>query len=272
MKTLDIDGIAVPALGLGTYKLTGDACIDAVADALALGYRHLDTATMYGNEADVGAGMRRSSVARADVFLTTKVWRDDLRPDDVTRSADESLRRLGTDYVDLLLVHWPDADVPLADTLGAFERLREAGKTRLIGVSNFPPSLLAAAAALADIRCNQVEYHVLLDQRRLASQMRDLGGVLTAYRPLGHRVGDEPVVADIAAAHGATPEQVALAWLLGQRGVAAIPKASSTEHRRANLAAAEIVLADDEMETLHALAARRHERFVVPTFAPDWER
>ena len=266
-----VDGVAVPMLGFGTYKLTGDACVEAVADALALGYRHVDTAAMYGNEAEVGAGLRRSGVPRADVFVTTKVWHTDLAPADVRRSAEASLRALGTDHVDLLLVHWPTPDVPLADTLGAFERLREEGKTRLIGVSNFPPSLLDEAAALADVRVNQMEAHVWLDPSRLNARMQAHGGLLTAYRPLaGGRLDDDPVVARIASAHGVPAAQVALAWLLGQ-GIAALPKASSAAHRRSNLAAAALRLTPDEQAALTANARARHRRLVSSPQVPDWE-
>ena len=272
LKTLDLDGTAVPVLGFGTYKLNGRACRDGVADALALGYRHIDTAQIYENEIEVGEGLRQSGVLRADVFLTTKVWHTALRPDDVARTAEESLRRLGTDYVDLLLVHWPSPAVPLADTLGAFERLREAGKTRFIGVSNFPAALLVEAFEHADVRCNQVEYHVLLDQSPLVGLMRARGGMLTAYRPLaGGTLAAEPVVEEIARAHGATASQVALAWLLAQDGVSAIPKAASSEHRRANLAALEIALSGDERDALKTLARTRNRRFVNPDIAPVWD-
>lgn len=271
VPTFDLGGAAVPLLGFGTYRLTGRACIDGVADALAAGYRHLDTATLYRNEAEVGEGLRQSGVPRADVFLTTKVWHDDLRPDDVRRSAEASLRALGTAYVDLLLVHWPNADVPLDETLGAFTRLRDEGKTRFIGVSNFPPTLLRRALVLADVRVDQIEAHVLLDPSRVKAVMDAAGGLVTAYRPLGGgRVADEPVVDGIARAHGATAAQVALAWLLGQ-GIAAIPKASSSEHRRANLAAASLRLTPDEQAALTALARTRRTRFVNPAIAPDWE-
>jgi 2,5-diketo-D-gluconate reductase B len=269
---LDLHGTAVPALGFGTYRLTGDACREAVLDALALGYRHLDTAAIYGNEAEVGDAMRRSDVSREEVFLTTKVWFDDLAAPDVQRSAEASLRRLGTDYVDLLLVHWPSRTVPLEETLGAFERLRAAGKTRAIGVSNFPPGLFAQALEIAPVACNQVEYHLFLDQTRIHGLCQKHGAMLTAYRPLaGGTVGDDPTVRAVAEAHGVTPAQVALRWLLQQDRVATIPKAASPAHRRANLAVLDFTLSGADMARLTPLT-KANRRFVNPSdTAPDWE-
>ncbi len=271
MRWIDLRGTAVPALGFGTYKLTGAACREGVLDALALGYRHLDTATIYGNEAEVGAALRASAVPRADVFLTTKVWVDRLGAADVQRSAEQSLRALGTDAVDLLLVHWPSRTVPLAETIGAMVRLQEQGKTRHIGVSNFPPGLFAEALALAPVACNQVEYHVFLDQARVQGLCETHGALLTAYRPLaGGALRQDPVVQGIAEAHGATPEQVGLAWLLAQPRVAAIPKASSHEHRVANLEALDLVLSGEETRQLAALT-HQNRRMVNPAnLAPNW--
>ena len=262
----------MPALGFGTYRLTGDACREGVLDALSLGYRHLDTATSYDNEAEVGEALRRSDVSRSEVFLTTKVWVTDLAAPDVQRSAEQSLRRLGTDYVDLLLVHWPSRTVPLEETLGAFERLQQAGKTRLIGVSNFPPGLFARAMELAPVVCNQVEYHLFLDQTRIHGLCQKHEALLTAYRPLARGVvSEDPVVREIAEAHGVTPAQVALRWLLQQPRVAAIPMASSPEHRRANLAALDFALSDAEVGRLRALTTANRRYVNPPDLAPDWE-
>ena len=272
MRFVDLHGTAVPALGFGTYKLTGDTCREGVLDALALGYRHIDTAQIYGNEAEVGEAIRHSGVPRSGLFLTTKVWVDALHAPDVLRSAEESLRCLGTDYVDLLLVHWPSRTVPLEETLGAFERLREAGKTRHIGVSNFSPGGFARALELAPVACNQVEYHVFLDQQRVHSLCQTHGALLTAYRPLaGGGLREDATVQAIAEAHACTPEQIGLAWPLQQPQVAAIPKASSPAHRRANLAALDVVLSGEEMGRLSALT-RANRRFVNPSnLAPDWD-
>ncbi len=271
MTHYDVQDVSIPALGFGTWQMRGDDARDGVEQALALGYRHIDTAQVYENEAEVGAGLAASGVPRADVFLTTKVWRDALAPDALAASVDESLRKLGTDYVDLLLVHWPTPDVPLAETLGALGRVREAGKTRLVGVSNFPAGMLRRALEIDPaLATDQVEYHPLLGQDRLADLVRQRGMVLTAYSPLAQgEVLQNETVREIADAHGAGPAQVALAWLLGQDRVVAIPKASSAEHRASNLAAADLALTDEERARLDALPKDR--RLVDPDFAPDWD-
>ncbi len=269
--TLTVQGVEVPRLGLGTYKLTGSTCRRAVADALALGYRHVDTAEMYGNEAEVGAGLRDGGVPRADVFLTTKVWRSHLRAADVHRAADASLRALGTHYVDLLLVHWPDSAVPLEETLGAFQEVQRAGKTRLIGVSNFPAGLLAQALEVApELACDQVEYHVLLGQQRLLGLTAERGLFLTAYAPVARmQVAHERVVQEIAATHGVSTAEVALAWLLAQDGVAAVPKASTRDHLELNLRALRLDLSEAERAALDLLPK---DRRMVDSAWVDWER
>ena len=271
MTHYTVRDVSIPALGFGTWQLRGDAARDGVADALALGYHHIDTAQIYKNEAEVGAGIAASGVGRADVFLTTKVWGDNLAPARLAGSVDESLAKLGTDYVDLLLVHWPSQDVPLAETLGALGRVREAGKTRLVGVSNFPAGMLREALEIDPaLATDQVEYHPLLGQDRLLDVVRPHGMVLTAYSPLAQgEVLENEAVREVADAHGVGPAAVALAWLLGQDRVAAIPKASSEAHRRSNLAAADLSLTDGERARLDALPKDR--RIVDPDFAPDWD-
>lgn len=264
-----VQGERVPALGFGTYKLTGAECREAVADALELGYRHLDTAAAYENEAEVGAALAASGVARESVFLTTKVWTDDLRAGDVERSTHESLRKLQTEYVDLLLIHWPSETVPLEETLGAMFALRDAGKVRHVGVSNFPLPLLRQACTLGPIFCNQVEYHPFLGQHELLVEAEAHDLLLTAYRPLAKgRVSEAAVLREIAGAHGKTPAQVALRWLLQQPGVAAIPKAASHRHRAANIDLFDFTLSEEEMTRIGGLA--RNERLVNPGWAPDW--
>ena len=270
MTHYTLSGVAMPALGLGTYQLRGDACRAAVAHALGAGYRHLDTAQIYDNEAAVGAGLRDAAVDRDDVFLTTKVWHTALGYDDVLRTTDESLARLGVERVDLLLMHWPTPDVPLQETLDALVAVRDAGKTRLIGVSNTPPAMLRRALShVPDLATDQVEHHVFLGQPEILDIVRTHGMVLTAYSPVaqGEALRDD-AVRDIAAAHGATPAQVALAWLLAQDRVAAIPRSSSAEHREANLAAARLQLSAGDLARLDALP--KDHRLVDPDFAPDW--
>jgi 2,5-diketo-D-gluconate reductase B len=265
-----IQGDDVPALGFGTYKITGPACREAVAHALEIGYRHIDTAQMYNNEREVGQGLDDAAVDRDDVFLTTKIWHSNLHPSEVRRTTEASLRKLGTDYVDLLLIHWPNDAVPLEATLDAMLALREAGKTRHIGVSNFTPSLVRQALDHAPIFANQVEYHPFLSQDALLDLAREHDFMLTAYQPIARgTVADDETLQAIAAAHGKSPVQVTLRWLLQQDKVTAIPKAASAEHRKANFDVFDFELSADEMKRIHSLA--RGERRVNPGIAPAWE-
>lgn len=260
----------IPKLGFGTWRLSGRDCSDGVADALAAGYRHVDTASMYGNEGEVGLGLRASGVDRSDVFLATKVWPDDLAPDRVRSSLERSLGALAVDYVDLFLIHWPNPRIPLSETLEAMSALRDEGRTREIGVSNFTAAQFREALDLAPVIVNQVEYHVYLDQSALLEVCRERSAELCAYRPLGKgQVTSDPVIAELATAHGATPAQVALAWLVGQEGVSAVPKASSRERRRENLAALEVELSADERGRIDALPKER--RFVETQWSPQWD-
>ena len=270
--TLTARGIPVPRLGLGTYRLEGDKCRHAVATALAVGYRHLDTAEAYGNEEDVGVGMRDSGVPRSEIFVTTKVWHDHLRAEALAEAVTGSLRRLGTEYVDLLLVHWPSSTVPLEETLGALTAARDAGRARLVGVSNFPAGLLGRALEIApDLACDQVEYHALLGQQRLLPLVREHEMFLTAYSPLARgRVANERVVQEIAATHGASAAQVALAWLLAQDRVAAIPGASSRGHLEENFAAGDLSLSPTELGAIDQLP--KNHRLVDPGFVDFDER
>jgi diketogulonate reductase-like aldo/keto reductase len=252
-------GAAIPALGFGTWQLGGESCVSAVETALELGYRHIDTASMYGNETEVGKGLRASGVARAEVFVTTKVWTDALRDGALQRSAEASLKRLGLDRVDLLLVHWPSASVPLRETIGALCDARRRGLTSHIGVSNFSADLMRQAARLASepIVTNQCKYHPGLDEGELLEACRAEGIALTAYTPLGR--GDvvrQPTIRRIADAHGRTPAQIALRWLVQQRNVVAIPKAASRPHIAENLAIFDFTLDEAEMAAIAGLGRR----------------
>ncbi len=261
----------VPALGYGTWQLTGAACVEGVADALAIGYRHIDTAQIYDNEAEVGEGMRRADVERDAIFLTTKVWFDRYTRDTLPPSVDASLRKLGTDYVDLLLLHWPSDEVELEETLEAMRQVQEQGKTRHIGLSNYPPSQVRRAQRHATIFCNQVEYHPYLSQDELLSLARQTDHMLTAYSPIARgRVADDPALRAIAEAHGKSVVQVALRWLIQQDHVAAIPKASTPEHRRSNFDIFDFQLSDEQMGRIAALD--QGLRLGEPAWAPDWER
>ena len=257
MDHQNIKGENVPALGLGTWRLSGERCVGAVERALGMGYRHVDTAQMYGNEAEVGRGMQSSGVDRDDVFLVTKVWTSDFAHDAVLAKTRESLRKLGTDYVDLLLMHWPNPSVPVAETLGAMVELQEEGSVRHVGVSNFSPGQVEEAAGYATIFCNQVEYHPYRGQGGLLKQAGEMDYLLTAYSPVAKgRAADDATLREIGAAHEKTPAQVALRWLIQQDKVAAIPKASSEEHLKANLDVFDFTLSDEEMQRIFDLGRR----------------
>ena len=270
MPTVTVRGERIPSLGFGTWQLEGDACQEAVRHALELGYRHIDTARMYGNERAVGRAIRDSAVPREQLFVVTKLWTDELKADAVAKAVPDSLRRLGLDHVDLLLIHWPSTKVPLAETLDAMTQQQAKGRTRYLGVSNFPPSLLKEALDLADIVCNQVEYHPYLAQDELLTMARDRDLFVAAYSPLARgRVHRDMTLRQIADRHRATPAQVVLAWLVTQPQVATIPRSASPEHRRENLHALRLELSDDELRRISRLA--RGERLISPEFAPDWE-
>jgi 2,5-diketo-D-gluconate reductase B len=272
MQYLEVRGTRVPALGLGTWPLAGRGCYDTVREALALGYRHIDTAQMYGNEQEVGAAIRDSGVAREELFVTTKLAPGNLAAAAVRRSAEESLRRLGTSHIDLLLIHWPSRSVRTGETLEAMAALRREGKARQLGVSNFTVKLLDEAVAIErDLLCDQVEYHPFLSQRAVLAAVARHDMILTAYTPLARgRVAGDSMLAAVARKYGKSPAQVALRWLLDQKRVAAIPKASSAEHLAANLDVFDFALDAEDRAQIDAL--RGAERVVdVPGWAPAWD-
>jgi 2,5-diketo-D-gluconate reductase B len=268
-KTLTVRGVTVPRLGFGTWQVTGEECVDAVRNALDLGYRHLDTARAYGNEAEVGRGIAESGLAREEIFVTTKVWMDDFAPGRLRASAEASLSDLGLDRVDLLLLHWPSEEVPLEDTLAALTEVQQDGLTTLIGVSNFPAGLLYQALDYAPIANNQVEFHPFLGQEELLDVAANHDVFITAYSPLAHgRVAEDPALQEIAAEHGKSPGQVALRWLLDQPRVAVIPKASSAQRRAENLDVFDFELSDKEHRKIARLP--KDQRGSDPAWAPDW--
>ncbi|MDQ3932894.1 MAG: aldo/keto reductase [Actinomycetota bacterium] len=272
MRYVEVQGERVPALGFGTWQLSGQAAIEAVQHALELGYRHIDTAQMYRNEAQVGQALADSGLDRSEIFLTTKLLPRNLEPDRVHRSTRESLERLKTDYVDLLLIHWPAFADSMQSTLEAMVTLRNAGTARHIGVSNFTPALLREALDYAPIFCNQVEYHPYLAQPELCQVAAERDLLLTAYSPLAKgRVVDDETLGEIGRRHDKTPTQVALRWLIQQDHVAAIPRSADREHRAANFDIFDFELSDQEMSRIDALD--RDGRLIDPAdLAPDWER
>ncbi len=271
MIYVNVQNEKVPALGFGTWQLSGEECTQGVAHALSLGYRHIDTAQGYDNEERVGEGIKKSGVSRGDIFLTTKVRPDNFSRDKALSSTRESLKKLGTDYVDLLLLHWPNPDVPLEETLGALLELQREGAVKHIGVSNFTPSLVDEAFGIAPVFCNQVEYHPYLSQNKLLTQARERDYMLTAYSPVAQgEVMDDETLSEIGERHGKNAVQVTLRWLVQQEQVAAIPKASSAEHRESNFDIFNFELSDEEMQRIFDL--NKGERMVDPDDSPDWER
>ena len=244
----------IPALGLGTWQNTGPQCTETVRTALDLGYRHVDTAQIYRNEEEVGEGLAAADVARDDVFLTTKVWRTNLEPEDVHTSVRQSLFKLDVEAVDLLLIHWPHPCVPIDETLGAMGALRAEGLVRHLGVSNFTRSQLREAMRVAEspLVTDQVLYHPYKDQSVLRSFCVDHDVALTAYSPLARgAVLSDDVLAEIGARHDKSAAQVALRWLVQQERVVAIPKASSRDHLKANLSIFDFSLSEAEMSRIH---------------------
>ncbi len=262
----------MPGIGFGTLGNVGDAGCALVEAALAEGYRYIDTSRFYGNEEAVGRALARSSVPRGDVWVTTKLLHPRTPPQpDLVLELDKSLRLLQTDYVDLLLIHWPRPDVSLEWALGEFAALRKQGKARTIGVSNFPTALLRQALEIVgDLAANQIEYHPYLDQRALLDLMRERGLVLIAHSPLARgAVLTDPVLQEIARQRRLSVAQVALRWLVQQQRVVAIPGAQSIEQLRDNLKVLEVALTNEEMAAISALA--RGTRIVNPPHGPSWD-
>ncbi|WP_373695988.1 aldo/keto reductase [Aquibium pacificus] len=275
MHTIDANGASIPAIGLGTWTLRGAECTGLVEHALDVGYRHLDTAASYENEAEVGAAIRASGIARSELFVTTKVWYTDIAPGDLERSAEASLKRLGLDHVDLLLIHWPSKTVPLEGSIRALNATQAKGYARNIGVSNFPTGLLSRAIELSEhkLACNQVEYHPMLSQEKVYALCRKAGMAMVSYCPL-HRGGgllEETAVRAAAERHARPPAQVVLRWHVQQEGVAAIPRTTKKERLAENFAIFDFSLSGEEMNAISALRSA-NSRICDFAFAPDWDR
>ena len=272
MDMITAHGLRMPRLGLGTFRMTEEACRTAVETALSLGYRHIDTAPMYGNEEAVGAGLAVAGVVRSDVHLTSKCHHTPQGPQEIRASCLESLRLLRTDYLDLFLLHWPRAESDLPAALETMMRLREEGLVRQIGVANWTVAHLRQAIeeVRAPIACNQIEYHVLIDQTPVLAYMRAHDLSVVAHVPLAQgRLADNEALAAIGYRYGITAAQVALAWLLDQPDVAVIPKAQRRESQLANLEATRVQLDDSDRAAIAALP--KTLRCVNPGFAPRWD-
>ena len=264
----------IPSFGVGTFRLSGQTVIDSVSNALDLGYRAIDTAQIYGNEAAVGEAIARSGLARGDIFLTTKVWVDKFSRGAMGPSVEESLKKLETDHVDLLLLHWPQSPVPLDEQIDGLNALVDAGKVRHIGVSNYNCALMGEAVRLskAPIVTNQIEYHPYLDQTAVLSAARSYGLSVTAYYAMADgRVPKDELLQDIGARHGKTAAQVALRWLIQQQSVAALTKTATESRLAENFAVFDFSLDAAEMVAISALA-RPDGRIVNPGhLAPEWD-
>ena len=272
MQFVEANGARIPAIGLGTWELRGRTCARLVEQAIRLGYRHIDTAQVYENEREIGDGLRAARVRREDVFVTTKVWTTHFAPNELERSTKESLIKLRLSEVDLLLLHWPNPHVPLAETLGALAHAKKLGMAKHIGVSNFTVALLdeAVAACPELLVCDQVEYHPYLDQTLVREACARHGMALVAYSPVARgRIKNDETLGQIGQAHGKTRAQVCLRWLV-QQNVVAIPRTSKIERLSENIDIFDFALSDEEMQQIFAMGSPKG-RLTDFGFAPKWD-
>lgn len=274
MHRVKANGADIPALGFGTFRMPGEDVLRIVPKALDVGFRHIDTAQIYGNEAEVGSVIARSSVARQDIFLTTKVWVDKFRHDDFIASVEESLKKLKTDYVDLLLLHWPKMDVPLAEQIGALNEVRKAGKVRHIGVSNYNIQLMADAVALSDapIVTNQIEVHPYIDQSKVMAAAKETGMSITSYYAMADgKVFEDDVLKELGAKYGKSVAQIVLRWVIQHDGLIALSKTVGEERVVENFDIFDFEISTADMQAISALA-RPDGRIVSPDgLAPVWD-
>jgi 2,5-diketo-D-gluconate reductase B len=255
-EAIEARGARIPLLGLGTWELRGRTCARIVEQAVRLGYRHVDTAEMYDNERDVGDGLRASGVPRDQVFVTTKIWPSHFAPRELERAAKQSLVHLRVSEVDLLLLHWPNPQIPLSETLGALCRVKQAGLARHIGISNFTVALIEEAVRLSSepLVCNQIEVHPFLDQTKVIEACHRHRLAVVAYSPLARgKAARDPVLKEIGAAHGKSAVQVGLRWLV-QQNIVVIPRTEKIERLSSNAALFDFTLTEDEMRRIGGLA------------------
>jgi len=276
MNVIEANGARIPAIGLGTMTLNGQECIDTVKTALELGYRHVDTAERYGNEEWVGQGLRQglaaSGLKREDVFVVTKVYWDKLAPGDFEASVAQSLQKLKLPWVDLLLIHWNNPKVPLADSVGLLCSAKQRGQTKHVGVANFTTTMLAEATALASepLVTNQIEVHPFIDQTKVLAACKKQGMAVTAYCPIARgKVPDNETLKRIGEAHNKSSSQVALRHLV-QQGIIPIPRTAKPDHLTANLAIFDFTLSAAEMSEITGLR-KPDGRVVNPAHAPQWD-
>lgn len=271
MPTVEANGARIPLAGLGTWDLRGRDCARLVEQAIRIGYRHIDTAQMYGNEREVGEGVRASG-KRSEVFVTTKVQPQNLSPPELVKSVKESLAHLRLTEIDLLLIHWPNPRVPLAETIGAMCKMKSDGYTRHIGVSNFTIALMKEAVSLSSepLVCNQIECHPFIDQSAVIAAARSHGMAVIAYSPIAKGgAKSDAVLTEIGKAHGKSASQVCLRWLV-QQGIAVIPRTSKVERLEENFSIFDFELTADEMARVASLSGR-NRRLVDWAFSPKWD-
>ena len=267
--------MTIPAFGLGTFRLKGQVVIDSVNNALDLGYRAIDTAQIYENEAEVGQAIAESGVARDELFITSKIWVSNFAREQLIPSLEESLKKLRTDHLDLTLIHWPSPDnaVPVAEFMGALLEAKEKGLTRQIGVSNFTIALMKeaiAAVGAENIATNQIELHPYLQNRKVVEFAQSQGIHITSYMTLAYgEVLKDPVIMAIADRHNATAAQVTLAWAM-QLGYSVIPSSTRRSNLESNLKACSLKLSDDDMARIAALD-RGHRLTNPQSVAPAWD-
>ena len=264
----------IPVLGYGTYGMRGENLLRMIPAALNAGFRHIDTAQVYSNEGEVGESVALSGIPRSEVFLTTKVWVTNYHPSRFMVSVDESLRKLRTDYIDLLLLHWPMASIPLSEQIGTLNAAARAGKVRHIGVSNYNRALLEQAMQVSDIPLvtNQFEYHPYLKQSSLISSTRSAGMAVTAYcgMAVGQVFGD-PLLMEIAARYGKSVSQIVLRWLVQQDGVVALSRTVNEVHLADNVAIFDFELAPEDMAAIHSIAQLNSRIVSPPGLSPNWD-
>ena len=272
MQYVEAHGARIPMIGLGTMTLKDDVCVQAVKDALQIGYRHLDTAAFYGNEKENGEGLRAAGILRDEVFICTKVRQGDLMPDDFARVVDQSLANLELSQVDLLLIHWNNKDIPLKLSVGALCKAKKDGKAKHVGVANFTTAMIEEAWSVTSepLVCNQIEVHPFINQDKVIAASRQRGMAVVAYCPIARgKVPGAEVIARIGKAHGKSAAQISLRYLV-QRGVCAIPRTATPAHLKANLDVFDFKLTDHEMVELKTLNAT-NMRVVNPPHAPVWD-
>ncbi|ADM09447.1 hypothetical protein PB2503_06907 [Parvularcula bermudensis HTCC2503] len=273
MLHLTVQDHPIPRLGFGTWQLEGEDARTSTRTAIETGYRHIDGAAIYKNEKKVGEGIKDSGIPRDELFVTTKIWNEDIQKGRHSEAVDESLDRLGLDYVNLILLHWPINDMPIADQVGPLAEIKRSGRAKLIGISNYNQAqfLEAVSASEEPLAAIQCEYHPMLDQDPILKTARGFDMMFTSYSPLGRgEAMSNPAIERLAEQHGKTPAQIILRWHLQQANVAAIPKATSKAHIEQNFDIFDFELSATDMKTIYGLM-KPDGRMVDPDWAPDWD-